>query len=131
MKKYFFLTITFLLLISSKLNAQEEEYFVSKIDSTNKVYLITIKNKDFKGVIISDKKNCNYCNGVKKIRTGYNYKLDIRKHDIIKFVNVPYLKVNSKGIPDITYEGINICELNADCIVYQSNNLCGLHIVNK
>lgn len=127
--KYLFLIGILSLFFSSRMSGQSAEYLITKIDSTQKVYLISIESKNFKGVVISNKKTCKTF--LKRLSIGKKYCLHVLEHPVIRLINLKDLKIKTNNKPEIIIEDVNACELKEDCKVYQIDNLCGLYLIKN
>lgn len=128
----FSLCLLFVWLLFSS-NAWSQCYKVVKIDSTENHYLISVSEEgSFKGIIVSEKKVGKASKkGNAKIEIGQEYKFDLEKYRLLKFINRTAFETETSGKGGITIDGKVVWKASDDYELYQATNVQGLFYSEK
>jgi hypothetical protein len=122
--------LLFILLLSFT-KAHSQSFKVVKIDTTANHYLIFItKGDSLKGIIVSEKKTISKSKKTAvKIETGQEYKLDLEKYRLLKFMNKTSFETETSGKGGITVDGVVVWRVSDNYGLYETKNLRGLFYI--
>lgn len=105
-------------------NLNRQQFKVIKIDSTENMYLIQIKNNNIKELILSEKKCKIECKSADyKIIVGKDYSFKIDPLD-------SYFNDDDFQRSEFTVENVNVKPLTEGAI-YISDSLCSLYLIKE
>jgi len=110
-----------------------QTYEVSKIDSTKRHYIITIKgDNEFFGKIVTEKsrKNRRFKNNP-RITERNSYHLDIKEYSFFRFIDKNSYKTETGGRGTFEVDGVKIWSVNDNFSIYESKDLKGLYYIRN